>query len=130
MACVSAAVSDESVAGDSGVYEASVQRWVPESWACSGVWEGPTGGWGGRRSFTSGRLPVSPSAIKGRVARGASIGERTAPSREGSGVALGRQGPQGGSADPNLLPQESAAPSQREPCLWKMTLAPGHCRPA
>ena len=82
MACVSAAVSDESVAGDSGVYEASVQRWVPESWACSGVWEGPTGGWGGRRSFTSGRLPVSPSAIKGRVARGASIGERTAPSRE------------------------------------------------
>ena len=46
VACVSAAVSDESVAGDSGVYEASVQRWVPESWACSGVWEGPTGGWG------------------------------------------------------------------------------------
>lgn len=32
VACVSAAVSDESVAGDSGVYEASVQRWVPESW--------------------------------------------------------------------------------------------------
>lgn len=31
VACVSAAVSDESVAGDSGVYEASVQRWVPES---------------------------------------------------------------------------------------------------
>lgn len=29
VACVSAAVSDESVAGDSGVYEASVQRWVP-----------------------------------------------------------------------------------------------------
>lgn len=26
VACVSAAVSDESVAGDSGVYEASVQR--------------------------------------------------------------------------------------------------------
>lgn len=31
VACVSAAVSDESVAGDSGVYEASVQRWVPGS---------------------------------------------------------------------------------------------------
>lgn len=30
MSCVSAAVSDESVAGDSGVYEASVQRWVAE----------------------------------------------------------------------------------------------------
>lgn len=29
VACVSAAVSDESVAGDSGVYEASAQRWVP-----------------------------------------------------------------------------------------------------
>lgn len=34
--CVSAAVSDESVAGDSGVYEASVQRWVPESWLSLG----------------------------------------------------------------------------------------------
>lgn len=32
VACVSAAVSDESMAGDSGVYEASVQRWVAESW--------------------------------------------------------------------------------------------------
>lgn len=31
VACVSAAVSDESVAGDSGVYEASAQRWVPGS---------------------------------------------------------------------------------------------------
>lgn len=31
VACVSAAVSDESVAGDSGVYEASAQRWVPQS---------------------------------------------------------------------------------------------------
>jgi hypothetical protein len=30
VSCVSAAVSDESVAGDSGVYEASVQRWVAE----------------------------------------------------------------------------------------------------
>lgn len=29
-ACVSAAVSDESVAGDSGVYEASVKRYVSE----------------------------------------------------------------------------------------------------
>lgn len=36
VACVSAAVSDESVAGDSGVYEASVQRWVPESWLSLG----------------------------------------------------------------------------------------------
>ena len=48
VACVSAAVSDESVAGDSGVYEASVQRWVPESRAPCGVWEEPTGGWGAR----------------------------------------------------------------------------------
>lgn len=48
VACVSAAVSDESVAGDSGVYEASAQRWVRR--CCSITGEGMSPGWSSPRS--------------------------------------------------------------------------------
>lgn len=63
VACVSAAVSDESVAGDSGVYEASVQRWVHRRRSVPGGGGSVGSGCSSPCSTECGRAPVTSGAM-------------------------------------------------------------------